>query len=725
MDETSPTTIADIVAGSSNFDILLRALQATGLAAAAADTGAELTVFAPSDVAFAALAQDLGFTGDTSDEDAVFQSIADTLADLDDDGDPIPLLTDILEFHISPGVQDLNQVAAADSVATLQDDATVSVDGTTLIDNDPDLANPAFVQADIQASNGIVHTLDRVLAPIDLPAPATEAETPSDTIAGIVAGSEDFEVLLQAVEATGLTGSLANADADLTTFAPTDTAFAELAQDFGFTGDTNDANAVFQAVADALSGLSDTGDPIPLLTDILRYHISPGAQTLEQVAAQDSVATLLDGTTFAPQGRNLVDNEPDLDDPTLVTTDVGATNGIVHVLDRVLIPSDLPGNDDAEVLRGTDGDDTLTAGLGDETLRGEAGDDTLDGGAGADALFGGAGADTLRVGTGDMVAGGVGADTIEAAALDGDFVWRDPTPADDTLLLPDRALSAEQVRVTNAALTSDGDAVLRFDLDGDGAFAADEPDVTLAGRARAAVDVTATDAGGTAIQLQGPALPLTELTAEDQVNALYVGYFGRTPDAGGREFWTGEYQDALAAGRAPGRIVEDISESFRLSQEAQGQFDFLDPTASADANQAEIEGFVIGVYQQLFNRAPSNEGVATWADEIAGRLDQGINIGDIIVDIAAGAQNGVTVQPIGADAPREVNDAATLRNKIAAADSLADRLDDGSLSLGRDISFQASADIVDDVGASFDSLEVAEAEIAALFTDQPDAAMLG
>ncbi len=165
------------------------------------------------------------------------------------------------------------------------------------------------------------------------------------SIAGLVSSSDDFNILLTAVVAAGLDDELADADADLTVFAPTDAAFVRLAQDFGYTGDPHDEDAVFAAIADALAALAPDGDPIPVLTNVLLYHVSAGAKTLEEVAALDQVPTLLDGATFSPDGTKLVDNEPDLADPSLVTTDIAASNGIVHVIDRVLIPLDIPGNE--------------------------------------------------------------------------------------------------------------------------------------------------------------------------------------------------------------------------------------------------------------------------------------------------------------------------------------------------------------------------------------------
>lgn len=328
--------IATTVTSSDDFNILALAVNAAGLGDALSAPEADLTVFAPTDAAFAALAQDLGSDVDPSDEEAVFGVIAAALTELGG-GDPIPLLTDILLYHVSPGAKSLADVATLENVPTLLDGATFSPVGTSLVDNEPDLTDPSLALTDVAASNGIIHVIDRVLIPLDIP-----GNTPS--IVETVAASDDFNILALAVGAAGLGDALGAEDADLTVFAPTDAAFVKLAYDLGLDIDPSDEEGVFGAIAGALTELGG-GDPIPLLTDILLYHVSPGAKALTDVAALDDVPTLLDGATFSPNGTSLIDNEPDLNDPSLAATDVEASNGIIHVIDRVLIPLDIPGND--------------------------------------------------------------------------------------------------------------------------------------------------------------------------------------------------------------------------------------------------------------------------------------------------------------------------------------------------------------------------------------------
>ncbi|MEM9683734.1 MAG: fasciclin domain-containing protein, partial [Pseudomonadota bacterium] len=178
----------------------------------------------------------------------------------------------------------------------------------------------------------------------------TLTPAPLQTIAEIASADGNFDILVKALGAADLVAPFADPTSDFTVFAPTDAAFAALAADFGYTGDPADEDAVFDAIAGALAGLAEDGDPIPVLANVLKYHVSPEAKLLADVAALDDVPTLLEGATFSPDGVTLVDNEPDLKDPSLIATDLEASNGVIHVIDRVLIPLDIPGNGPSETV---------------------------------------------------------------------------------------------------------------------------------------------------------------------------------------------------------------------------------------------------------------------------------------------------------------------------------------------------------------------------------------
>lgn len=453
-------SIAAIASGDDRFSILVQALgfvdsaiPGSNLIATLSSPSSELTVFAPTDAAFGQLAVDLGFHGDPSDESAVVTFLTTAV--------PAETLKTVILYHVSAGALTSGEVAAMDSISTLAG-VSIGTDLPTLVDAEPDLIDPSLVQTDIIATNGVIHAIDRVLLPIDLPG------NDAPTITGIVAASgefdsnrQDFDLLLQAVTAAGLAGALDDGKADLTVFAPNDAAFLKLANTLGFEG--GDESHAFAYIVDALTLLSGGGDPIPLLQQILTYHVSPESLQASQVLASDNIETLL-GPALGVNGTRLVDAEPDLANPGIVATDIQAANGVVHVINGVLLPADLPtfgGKDGAELVIASDeanvlftgkgrdliaangGDDFIGAGAGNDLVLGEAGSDKLlggigadrlDGGAARDILFGGKGGDILIGGEGgDFLTGGTGRDTFVFATGDGRDLVTDFVSGEDRI----------------------------------------------------------------------------------------------------------------------------------------------------------------------------------------------------------------------------------------------------------------------------------------------------
>lgn len=328
-----------------DFDLLAAALDAAGLTTALDDPGASLTLLAPTDAAFLRLARDLGYAG--GGEQGAFDAIVAALTTLGG-GDPIPLLTDILRYHVLTEAKDRGEIQGADTLATLLPGATLAPFGNRLRDGDPDATDARLVGETETLANGTLQAVDRVLLPIDVPGNGSGAPTPP-TIAGIVAASgtgfdtdrSDFDILLKAVQTAGLTGALADPGAALTVFAPTDAAFIQLARDLGFTG--SDEAGAFDAIAGALAALSPSGDPVPLLTDILLYHVAGEPLSRAQADAAGPI-TMLSGGTIEVAGRRILDADPDATDARFVpgATNIEAANGVVQAIDRVLLPLDLP-----------------------------------------------------------------------------------------------------------------------------------------------------------------------------------------------------------------------------------------------------------------------------------------------------------------------------------------------------------------------------------------------
>jgi serralysin len=169
---------------------------------------------------------------------------------------------------------------------------------------------------------------------------------PGQTITDIVAASggefdrnhRDYDILLNAALTAGLEGTLATPGLDVTVWAPNDAAFIRTARDLGFTGRTE--QGAWEFLVAALTGIGG-GDPIPVLTAILTYHVTPEARGVVSVLRTKEFPTL-QGGTIVRNGLALQDKDPDLRDPRLtLPLQVRATNGIIHTIDRVLIPVDL------------------------------------------------------------------------------------------------------------------------------------------------------------------------------------------------------------------------------------------------------------------------------------------------------------------------------------------------------------------------------------------------
>jgi uncharacterized surface protein with fasciclin (FAS1) repeats len=284
--------IMDIAAADDRFDTLEAAVKAANLADALAAPG-NLTVFAPTDDAFAKLPADL---------------INALLAD------PSGALTQILLYHVVPGSFGSADVLASASLDTLQgSDLAVS-----LRDGKPYVNDSQIIITDIQAKNGIIHVIDAVLVPpVSLPsAPMIDEvgdKSSLPTIAEIAIADGRFDTLVAALSAAGLAETFLQ-PGSYTVFAPTDDAFAALP-----------AGTVEALLA----------DPQGLLTDILLYHVVGDEVSRNQLATDDTVPTL--------EGSNLVVNRDgsniiDISGAKLLITDIQASNGTIHVIDSVLIP---------------------------------------------------------------------------------------------------------------------------------------------------------------------------------------------------------------------------------------------------------------------------------------------------------------------------------------------------------------------------------------------------
>ncbi|WP_338812761.1 fasciclin domain-containing protein [Bernardetia sp. Wsw4-3y2] len=294
--EPETPSIVGIATENPDFSILVEALQKADLVSTLDGTTA-YTVFAPTNAAFEALFTELGVDG---------------IADID-----VATLTPILLYHVANGTLTSSQINAG-TLATLNTDASieVTVDGSTITLNE----DTQVTQADISASNGVVHVINKVLVP-----PTEE----TNTIADIVTADTNFSILLQALQAANLTSAVANADANLTVFAPT--------------------NAAFEAFIAANADINSTEDLLnsPNLSNILLYHVLGTKQMAADLSQSPFYVSTLSPATF--EGRTdetvslLVDGTDGVklngtQNISVTQADMDADNGVIHVIDNVLMP---------------------------------------------------------------------------------------------------------------------------------------------------------------------------------------------------------------------------------------------------------------------------------------------------------------------------------------------------------------------------------------------------
>ena len=287
MEEALPS-IAEIAVADGRFTTLVAALDAAGLVETLSGEGA-FTVFAPTDDAFAALPEG---------------TVEGLLAD-------IPALTNILLYHVVDGVVPAEVALTLDGqmVETLSGDSfSVSLKDGNLYINDA-----MVIITDIEASNGVIHVVDAVILPPAEEAMEDDMMEEKASIAEIAVADGRFTTLVAALDAAGLVETLSGEGA-FTVFAPTDDAFAALPEG-------------------TVEGLLED---IPTLTNILLYHVVDGVVPAEVALTLDGqMVETLSGDSFSV---SLKDGNLYINDAMVIITDIEASNGVIHVIDAVLIP---------------------------------------------------------------------------------------------------------------------------------------------------------------------------------------------------------------------------------------------------------------------------------------------------------------------------------------------------------------------------------------------------
>lgn len=280
------------VAQSQGFTALLAAVNKAGLAGALTDKEASLTVFAPTDAAFTQLAARLGY--------ASAGALVEAL--------PAPVLANILTYHVLPTRKTASDLAAgAATQPTLYSfggnpaSLTLSTASGVAI-TDAVLTSAQVTTANVEADNGIIHAIDKVLVPPGVL-----------NIVQMAQLNPLFDTLVGAVVAADLQGTLSGSG-PFTVFAPTNDAFA--------------------AIASTVAGLTT-----PQLTTVLTYHVLGSQVLAADIPFGTPVNTVAGQTITINAGTPPTITDKTATPAPIVATDVRASNGVIHVIGKVLLPT--------------------------------------------------------------------------------------------------------------------------------------------------------------------------------------------------------------------------------------------------------------------------------------------------------------------------------------------------------------------------------------------------
>ena len=298
--DRSTNTVVDIALANPDFSILVAAVVKTNTVGFFGSANLNGTVFAPTNAAFAQLP-------------APFNSAAgiNSITDPKD----IKFLSQVLRYHVALGRRNAAQLPNGGygtyKSATTPNDNQIYVSrnvANEVIIN----GNSKVVAADVQADNGVIHVIDKVLF------------FPTNDIAQIAIGNGNFTALVAALRKTGLVNTLMSPTTNVTVFAPTDAAFAQLPAPL------NNASNI--------KGISDPAT-INTLRTVLLYHLVSGRVFSADLREGISVPMLAAGNTLVTlAGGPKVKGNGNPTGSNIVLTDLLARNGVIHVIDSVLLP---------------------------------------------------------------------------------------------------------------------------------------------------------------------------------------------------------------------------------------------------------------------------------------------------------------------------------------------------------------------------------------------------
>jgi uncharacterized surface protein with fasciclin (FAS1) repeats len=302
--ERHPRNIVEIAIAKPQLSSLVAAVVKTGLAGALSNASANLTVFAPTNNAFAGLP-------------APFNNAANITSITD--AAQIAFLKNVLLYHVLGAEVFSGQISNGPSSAVTIKSAGASNDNTVYFSKAFGLirvnGNSDVIRANINASNGVIHVIDKVLL------------FPTQTIAAIAIPNPNLSALVAALVKTNLAGVFAGSG-DFTVFAPTDAAFAQLPAPF--------------KTAASISAITDPAT-IAALANILKYHVVGSRNFAWDLGIFRRITTIANApnnkvTTILGYNNGWVKGDNNTSYAQITPADILATNGVVHVINKVLLP---------------------------------------------------------------------------------------------------------------------------------------------------------------------------------------------------------------------------------------------------------------------------------------------------------------------------------------------------------------------------------------------------
>jgi len=273
-----PDTVVGELAEDPDFTILTAAIEQANLTDVLSAADTTYTILSPPDEAF--IAAGITDLNDYTPED----------------------LAAILQYHVLPGTVSFAELGLGE-VETLNGTLNLSEFSNRLFLN----GEAEFIQINFGATNGLIHVIDDVLLP------------PEEVVTAIIAEEDDLSMLKSALDRSGLTNTLA-AEGPYTIFAPTNMAFEMLLAEL------------------ELESLDEVSTD--RLTEILQYHVLTN-RVFSTELQSGSVNTLLDEdfTVAFTNSVVLVDDNNTNDNAVVIADNALGTNGVVHKIDRVLLPN--------------------------------------------------------------------------------------------------------------------------------------------------------------------------------------------------------------------------------------------------------------------------------------------------------------------------------------------------------------------------------------------------